>query len=309
MITTNADSAAKCYPSAKDVDAWLESIWNLVETTRFRAQLLDDQGFSHNLGIRHMPGFRYVRFSPDGMSEFFGYWQPALASPAPLLVHVPGYGAEMSAHPDLVAAGFTVLHISPMGYSTPKGSDTAKQRNGTWPVLPDTIRSGGREGYRVWLANCAMAIRWAMEQSEAIDGRISFFGTSQGGGGALLLASLFKGRGVRCVAADVPFLTDFQGACERGAYAMVTDALRAADDKESAWRAIGLVDTLSHVHRLDIPVLLTAGGADQTCPPHTIETLFARLPGTRSYTYLKDTGHRYTTQFVPLATAWFRLYA
>lgn len=84
---------------------------------------------------------------------------------------------------------------------------------------------------------------------------------------------------------------------------------RTADDKASAWRSAGLIDTMSHAYRLDLPVLLTAGGGDQTCPPHTIEALFERLPGTRSYTYLKGTGHRYTTEFIPLATAWFRLYA
>ena len=305
----DTNTSLETYPSRGEVDRWLDSIWDLVDATECPAELLADQGFTHNLGVRHTPGFQYVRFSPAGMSEFFGYWQPALSCPAPLLVHVPGYGAEMSAHPDLVAAGFNVLHISPLGYSTPRGADETKRRDGSWPVLPDTILSRGKKGYREWLAQCAMAVGWASRQAETIENRISFFGTSQGGGGALLLASLFSGRGVRCVAADVPFLTDFQGAQDQGAYSLFSNALRIVDDKVSAWRTAGLIDTLSHVHRLDLPVLLTAGGSDETCPPHTIEALFARLPATRSYTYLKATGHRYTTQFIPLATAWFRLYA
>ena len=303
------DSLDRSYPDRSDVDTWLDSIWSLVHSVPFNAELLSDQGFSHNLGIRHTPGFQYVRFSPASMPEFYGYWQPSRSCPAPLLVHVPGYGAEMSAHPDVVAAGFTVLHISPLGYSTPKGADEKKQRDGDWPVLPDTILSRGEKGYKEWLAECAMAIGWALSQPETIDNRISFFGTSQGGGGALLLSSLFYNMGVRCVAADVAFLTDFQNAPNQGAYAMFSEVVNAAKDKDSAWHAAGLIDTLSHVHRLDLPVLLTAGGADETCPADTIETLFERLPGTRSYTYLKNTGHRYTTEFIPLATAWFRLYA
>ncbi|MCA9447299.1 MAG: acetylxylan esterase [Candidatus Omnitrophica bacterium] len=297
------------YPAKEEVDAWLDSIWRTVEVTPCPAEILTDQGFTHNLGIRHTPGYQYVRFTPDSMSEFFGYWQPARSTPAPLLVHVPGYGAEMSAHPDLVAAGFNVLHISPLGYSTPNGADESKMRNGNWPVLPDTLLSGGSEGYFLWLANCAMAVRWALEQVETLPDRVSFFGTSQGGGGALLLASLFHGRGVRCVAADVPFLTDFPESPNHEAYAMFWDTLRDSDDPESIWRAAGLIDTLSHVHRLDLPVLLTAGGADDICPPNTIQALFDRLPGTRSYTYLEGVEHRYTTQFVPLASAWFRLFA
>jgi cephalosporin-C deacetylase-like acetyl esterase len=303
------DVSVASYPAAPEVDAWLDSIWTLADSVPCRAELLDDQGFTHSLGIRHTPGYQYVRFTPEHMPEFFGYWQPALSTPAPLLVHVPGYGAEMSVHPELVAAGYNVLHVSPLGYATPAGPDEAKMRDGNWPVLPDTVLSGGEEGYKPWLANCAMAVQWAQQQPEVIGQRISFFGSSQGGGGALLLASLFRNRGVRCVAADVPFLTDFRAASGGDAYAIFWNTLNAVEDKEAAWRAVGLIDTLSHAHRLDLPVLLTAGGCDGICPPPTVEALFERLPGIRSYTYLKDTGHRYTTEFIPLASAWFRLYA
>ena len=297
------------YPGRDEVDGWMDTIWDLADATECPAELLPEQGFVHHFGVRHLPGFQFVRFRPAGMVEFYGYWQPALSGPAPLLVHVPGYGAEMCAHPDLVAAGFNVLHISPLGYSTPQGADLAKQRDDNWPVLPDTILSGGKKGYREWLAQGVMAIRWAMEQPEVLDNRVSFFGTSQGGGCALLLGSLFNKRGVRCVAADLPFLTDFQGAQGKGAYVLFSSALKKTKDTASAWRSAGLIDTLSHAHRLDIPVLLTAGENDESCPPHTIETLFDCLPGTRSYTYLKGTAHRYTTQFIPLALAWFRLFA
>ncbi len=305
----NIDTLTKKYPSSDEVDSWIDSIFETVDSVSCNAELLPNQGFTHNLGIRHTPGFQYVRFSPEGAPEFFGYWQPAISSPAPLVVHVPGYGAEMSVHPDLVAAGYNVLHISPLGYSTPNGADETKKRDGEWPVLPDTILSHGKKGYKAWLAHCVMAIRWALGRPETCDNRVSFFGTSQGGGGALLLASLFKDRGVRCVAADLPFLTDFRGARGQGAYMKFSDTLKTIDDMESAWYAAGFIDTLSHVHRLDLPVLLTSGGCDDVCPPSTIEALFERLPGTRSYTYLKGTGHCYTTQFIPLAAAWFRLYA
>jgi cephalosporin-C deacetylase-like acetyl esterase len=296
------------YPGPAEVDAWIDSVWALVDATDCPAERLDEPGFIHNLGIRHAHGFTYVRFSPARMPTFYGYWQPAAAQPAPLLLHVPGYNAEMSAHPDLVAAGFNVLHVSPLGYSTPSGADLTQQRGGIWPVLPDTILTHAEGGYRHWLANALLALQWAQDQPEVIPRRVSFFGTSQGGAGALLLASLCRESGVRCAAADVPFLTDFRRAGRRGAYAIAAEVLDQVDDP-AAWRALGLIDTLSHVHRLDLPVLLTAGGRDEACPPDTIETLFARLPGTRSLTYLKDTVHGYTQPFIPLAAAWFRLYA
>jgi cephalosporin-C deacetylase-like acetyl esterase len=305
----STDTQTIQYPSPAEVDAWMDSVWELARSVECRAAMLGGQDVAVGVHVRHNERCRYVEFSPQGMSPFYGFWQPALSHPAPLLLHVPGYGSEMSAHPEIVAAGFNVLHVSPLGYSTPTGTDESKKRDGNWPVLPDTALSGGTKGYRQWLANCVMAVDWAMRQPEVIADRVSFFGTSQGGGGALLLGSLYRGRGVRCVAADLPFLTDFRTSGGQGAYELFAGALSAAFDKASVWRAIGLIDTLSHIHRLDMPVLLTAGGQDGTCPAFTIENFFARLTGTRSFTYLKDMGHRYTTEFIPLATAWFRLYA
>jgi cephalosporin-C deacetylase-like acetyl esterase len=307
MMTREAMLAA--YPTEQEVSAWLDGIWALADATPdFQAEILPKQGFTHNLGIRHTRGFQYVKFTHRDGHVYYGYWQQALSLPAPLLVHVPGYGAEMSSHPDLVAQGYNILHISPLGYSTPDGASSEKRRNNNWPVLPDTILTGGTAGYRLWLLDCLLAIRWALTQPEVIPSRLSFFGTSQGGGGALLLTSLYHGRGVRCVAADLPFLTNFPVAAGRGAYGMVKEPLSVVGDS-AGWHAIGLVDTISHAHRLDVPVLLTAAGADSTCPPETIEGLFHRLRGTKSYTYLKDVGHRYTQQFIPLAAAWFRLFA
>ncbi|MDA0748037.1 MAG: acetylxylan esterase, partial [bacterium] len=250
----------KYYPSAEEVDDWVASVWELVEETDCAGEVLNEQGFSHNLGIRHFDGFQYVRFTPEGMDPFYGYWQPALSGPAPLLIHVPGYGAEMSVHPDLVAAGFNVLHVCPLGYSTPEGADESKKRDGAWPVLPDTILSGGEKGYKFWLANVALAARWAMEREEVIPDRVSFLGSSQGGGCALLLASVFRDRGVRCVGADVPYLTNFPLAAGRGAYGLAARTLQGMSDPKAGWRAMGLIDTLSHAHRLTCPVLLVAGG-------------------------------------------------
>ena len=129
--------------------------------------------------------------------------------PAPLLIHLPGYGAEMSAHPELVAAGYNVLHINPLGYATPNGPDETKVVNGAWPVLPETVTTCGKKGYCDFLTQAVAAARWACAQPCVQANRLATLGTSQGGGTALLLGSLLAGRGVKAVAADVPFLTDF----------------------------------------------------------------------------------------------------
>lgn len=303
------------YPNQEEIGRWIKSIWELADNTKCKAEILYKSGFAQNLGVSHNESeFTYVKFSPEGFDEFYGYWQPAMSAPAPLLIHVPGYGAEISAHPDLVAQGYNVLHISPLGYTTPDGSAESRKINGTWPVFIDTVTTGAEGGYKLWLVDCILAIMWAMEREEVIKNRVSFFGSSQGGGASLILGSIFKDRGVRCVAADVAFLTNYPMATSfstvnESAYALALWGLNMVDDKSAGWKTLGFFDTISHAARLTCPVLLTAGGKDKTCPHETIESLFRLLPGTRSYSYFENLTHRYSREFIHMACSWFRMYA
>ena len=303
------------YPTPAEVDAWCCRVIEHAEGADLSARLMDADPYDFRMAVRHTGG-RYVEWTSEALGTFYGFWQPAPSGRGPLLVHVPGYGAEMSAHPELVADGYNVLHVSPQGYATPKGPDESKRPTGTWPVLPDTVLSLGEHGYVDWLAQAAAAALWAQGLEGVEAGRIGFFGTSQGGGCSLLLGSIFQKRGARAVCADVPFLTDFpliRELAEPGAYAIAFGALESIererpDDVPAAWKALGTIDTTSHAHRLRMPVLLTAGSVDGACPAPAIRSLFDRLPATRSYTELAGQGHAYTTPFLHLARAWFRLY-
>ncbi len=294
------------YPDEAAVDAWIDGIWKEGQEIEFEAKLLTEHEPGLTVNVRHLKGHHYVRFSPQGMDPFYGYWQPTLSHPAPLLVHTPGYGAEISIHPDLVMQGYNVLHVNPLGYATPSGADESKLRGESWPVFDDTFESGAERGYRQWLINCVLAIKWAQGRDEVIPGRVSFFGTSQGGGAALLLGSIYQGRGTRCVAADEPFMVNFP-LCQ----VIPADWWSDSFDEISAevWRALGFIDALSHARRLTVPVMLTGGEKDPSCPAATIESLFEQLPATRMYCYLHGQEHDYNQEFIALAAAWFRLYA
>lgn len=305
------------YPDAEAIDQMVADLWEAVASVPFEAEVLDRRGLGDTLEMSHMHGFSYVRFRPEGMDPFYGYWQPAASQPAPLLVHTPGYGAGIQAHPDLVAQGYNVLHVNPLGYMTPEGTDASKRRNGRWPVFWKTTFSGFEHGYRRWLINVMQAVSWAQEEEAVLPDRLSFFGTSQGGGASLWLGSIYRDEGARCVAADEPFMVHFPaykvlrpdwsktGGTFEGFYERVDEA----EDPRKIWRRLGLIDALSHVHRLTMPVLLTAGGSDESCPAQTILELFERLPGTKSMIYLDRQAHGQTREFPPLAAAWFRLYA
>jgi cephalosporin-C deacetylase-like acetyl esterase len=305
------------YPTPSEVDAWCEGILRRADAARVTVKPVATSPYDFRLGVWHAQDqSRYVAFSSRSFPTFYGYWQTVPSGgPAPALIHLPGYGAEMSAHPELVAAGYNVLHVNPAGYATPTGPDERKRgADGNWPILPDTAVSGGKRGYATWLRDAVVAARWLQEQPQVQPERLGVFGTSQGGGTALLLASLLRERGVRAVAADQPFLTGFRLMLEqeeKGAYALVFPAVEQLPAKQqaAAWRALGHIDTISHAHRLTMPTLLTAGGIDTTCPPPTIRALFAALPGTRSYTEIAEQGHGYNQYFVQLARAWFGSFA
>ncbi len=302
-------NAYDLYPSTGEIESWIEDIWTFANSIPLNVEVLPDNGWRNNYGTFHMTENRIVKFSPEGMVPFYGVWQPVIKGPSPLVVHLPGYGAELSNHPDIVAQGYNLLNLSPLGYWTPEGFYKSLQKDGNWPVLPDTIRTKAQGGYKNWLLNCVMAVKWAWEQNTVIADRVSFFGTSQGGGTALLLGSIFKDRGIRCVAADEPFLTDYPKAAWRGAYAVAKDAFNNESEKAEAWHSLGFVDTIAHAFRMVYPVLLTEGGLDEKCPPDTVDSLYDKLPFTKSKTFLSGRGHGYNYEFIHLVCAWFRIFA
>lgn len=302
--------AGPCYPGREEVDAWCARLLERAAGVSVQGVFLDDSPLTESFGTGPNTLInRYVRFTAsDGRRPFYGYWQPALTGPAPLLVNLPGYGGSITLHPQLSDLGYHVLHISPQGYVTPRGNRSELAGpDGQWPVLDRTAR-GLPGGYEDWLSDCLLAVRWALTLPD-VQPRLSLYGTSQGGGGSLLLASLLGPGQVRCACADLPFLTDFPGSGLEGeAYSLLRPAygeVPAAD----FWRRLGFVDTLSHAHRLTMPVMLSAGGEDRVCPAASVERLFAALPGARQYTYLPAQVHTHSRSSMVLFQAWLRLYA
>jgi pimeloyl-ACP methyl ester carboxylesterase len=77
----------------------------------------------------------------------------------------------------------------------------------------------------------------------------------------------------------MPFLNNLPMAKSLGAITYNYEPLCSLDNIEGGWRALGFVDTISHVKRLNCPVLLTAGGKDNICPAGAIKSLSGLLPG------------------------------
>lgn len=297
------------YPTPEEIDFWAERLLEKSRHKMVSGTFTDDNPIVHAFG--NGPNSlvnRYVRFESGDGHIFWGYWQPAMKQPAPLLINLPGYGGYISMHPQVNDDNYNILHISPLGYISPEGARLEKaMEDGNWPVLPNTAL-GLPGGYEDWLLDCLLAIRWAKEQPGVLADRLSFYGTSQGGGGSLLLASILKEE-VSCVCADLPFLTAFpMTGLDGDAYGLLKESYSRVEES-LFWNRLGYIDTISHSHRLTMPVMLSSGGKDVVCPPATIEYLFARLPGSRQYTYLENNIHTHSRQSMMLFRCWLALYA
>lgn len=299
------------YPTPEEVAVWAVQILDSTESVAVEGT--DSEFMPVTVPFGNGPNTlvnRYVKFTAsDHRRPFWGYWQPALNQPAPLLINLPGYGGSISVHPQIADLGYNILHISPLGYVTPEGiCSELTMPNGKWPVLPNTA-AGVPGGYADWLSDCILAIRWAEQRTEVLPGRLSFFGTSQGGGTSLLLASILGAERVRCVCADLPFLTDFPASNLGGdAYSLLRPVYETVPHKDF-WRRLGYVDTISHAHRLSMPVMVSSGGKDSVCPSVTVEHLFRLLPGTKQYTYLENQVHTHSRSSMYLFAAWLKMFA
>jgi hypothetical protein len=195
------------YPTPQQVDQWCDKLLRDSDTVQYAAVPAEMPDRPGEVRARHTTG-QFIAFetptsgASHGVDRFYAYFQPVCGGgPAPLLVHLPGYGGELSMHPELVAAGFNVLHVNPRGYYTPQGPDDDKRLDGAWPVLPETVLSLGERGYVQWYRDALIAVRWAQAQKSVQPERLGFFGTSQGWGhvaGAFQRDARPRGQGRRC---------------------------------------------------------------------------------------------------------------
>ncbi len=303
------------YPTGNEIQYWIDRLFEEADKRPVTATGLGHRGELMNVRASAMGMASIHKFEQEGMRPFYGMWVPYhTGGPRPLVVHTPGYGAEMSFHAELARAGYNVLELSPLGYWTPDGMATELQwqdeSGNIWPVLPNTVLDPfSLESYFGWMINVIGAVRWAMSQPCVLSDRVCFFGTSQGGGASLLLGSIFKGRGTRCVCADGPFLTNYPMPEWRGAYDHARLGFEKMEDKAKAWHNVGFVDTMAHADRMTYPVLLTLGTADTVCPPETVRSLFDTLDTHKALFSLKKHGHGYQYEFLHYTMMWLSLYA
>lgn len=225
------------------------------------------------------------------------------ARPLPAIVTVPGYGGtQQGVMLDECMRGYAILQVFPRG----QGESAA-----LWKVdAPDKLTGhlAQPEGayYQGAFMDLMRGIDYLASRPDVDAARIGLMGTSQGGGMVLAVAGLDPR--VKVVVAHVPFLCDMRLAA-RTPGALVKKLLDDAHgNNEAGLRTLDYFDPLQLSSGLKMPVLISAGGKDATCPAATIRAVFDQAPGIKSLMYYPELTHTSCAGFYDMSWAWVDLY-
>jgi len=124
--------------------------------------------------------------------------------------------------------------------------------------------------------------------------------------GALAVAALDPR--VRAVVAHVPCLCGMREAASIPG-SLVNTLLNKADaNRASAWNTLDYFDPLRLAMNLHVPLLVSAGGKDRTCPAPTIRSVFDSVTAIKSLAWYPDLPHTSSASFYTLGWTWMDLY-
>ena len=249
----------------------------------------------------------WVRFSSLGELVIYGWLAVPKLLPAAGrgYLWLPGYslgnpppGPE-SLYPDTVTLGLNLhgnLPDTPYRHPSLTGAD----------YITAGIESPGTYVYRAIVGHCLRGLEVLAALADVDPDRLIVGGMSQGGGLALLTASLAPAA-VRLCLADMPWFCALELALsllDRDKYRRLSplrypDARGlVADFAEAHPKHAALVyetfhyfDPLSHADAIRCPTRMSAGGRDPSCKPPTIYAVYNALACEKEMLYLPTTGH------------------
>ena len=205
--------------------------------------------------------------------------------PLGAVVHANGYGAgRLSPLDDLTwsAAGHAHLLVNTHG-----------QGGGSTGHLLEGVDDPQTAYYRGVLVDAARAVEAVRSLDEVDPSRVAAIGNSQGGGIALGVGALVPD--LAGVLAQAPFLTAAPIALQHAAQGPWTE-LRAylaehPDRAAAVARTLAYVDGVTSVRHASAPGWISAGGADDICPPETARAAAAAYAAPVVFREWPDAGH------------------
>lgn len=203
-----------------------------------------------------------ISFATVGGGRIYGFLtRPAGAGPFPALVSVPGAGPGTGPDAESADEGFAALRCNVFPYETTGDCAENERRYEAFNREKLYIYRGAESPehslMRSALLGIARAVEWLADQPFADAERIGIFGSSQGGGFALMLAGLVPR--FRAVAVNVPAFCDFGG--EKSGWPQF---------RQHGFDRMGLFDAAYFAARIQCPVKMIAGWRDEVCPPESV---------------------------------------
>ena len=223
----------------------------------------------------------------------------APAKPWPVIVTTPGYGGtQQSVMLSECQRGYAILQVFPRGQGDSES---------LWKMKGDklTAKLDQPEGayYQGAYADVMRAIDFAMSREDLDRSRIAVVGTSQGGGFSLAVAALDPR--VKAVVAHVPFLCDFPLAARTSGSLVKTLLDKAGRNDAAALKTLAYFDPKELTPKLNVPVLMSAGGKDKVCPKATIQSVYDQIPSAAKLLKVyPDLAHTSCVDFYNFSWTW-----
>jgi cephalosporin-C deacetylase len=271
--------------AAQPMDAVVETLKDALPYRKFRVTL---RGLN---GVR----FRaYLAVPVRGKSP---------AQPLPAIITAPGYGgSQQGVMLDECQRGYVILQVFPRSQGISKD---------LWKINgPEKLTSGisHPQGfyYQGAYADMIRGIDFLVSRPEVDPKRIAIMGTSQGGGIALAVAALDPR--IQAVVAHLPCLCGMREAASIPGSLVNTLLDKANANRESAWNTLDYFDPLRLAVDLRVPMLVSAGGKDRTCPASTIRSVFDSVTAIKSLAWYPELPHTSSASFYTLSWTWMDLY-
>ncbi|MDQ2799428.1 MAG: acetylxylan esterase [Armatimonadota bacterium] len=248
----------------------------------------------------------WVRFSSLGDALVYGWYavpKANLATGNNGYLWLPGYSlGNPPPGPECLYPGTVTLGLNLHGNlpDTPYAHPSALGKD----YITQGIESPDTYIFRSIVAHCLRALEVLAAQAEVEPAKLMVGGMSQGGGLALVTASL--SRTVRLCFADMPWLCDLDRALElldrdrykqRGlrypdARGLIADYADSHPDlRAQIFQTYHYFDPLSHAPAVVCPTQISLGGRDPSCKPPTIESVFNALRCEKELLSLPNAGH------------------
>lgn len=268
--------------AAVPVNAKVESVKEAIPYRKFLVT-------AHSLGDVEVAAFLSLPVQGEGG-----------AKPWPVIVTVPGYGGEQQGVMlSECQRGYAILQVFPRGQG-----ESAKFFKRTGDKLTSGLTAPESAYYQGVYADVIRMIDYISTRADVDSNRIAMMGTSQGGGIALAVASLDKR--IKAVVAHLPFLCNFRLAAgiKNSLVKKLLDGANA--NTEASLQTLDYFDPVLLAPELKVPVLMSAGGKDETCPAQTIQSVYDKIGAKKSLTFYPDLIHTSCVDFYNQSWLWLQ---